>query len=147
VAYCEDTYIDFEIDIEPMDSTTKKMYVKTWMDGVPTSIINYDEYDDFIIDDSSITIGSMDCDVCVYLVRAYEKHLTDDEHLANFIMDAPNASEMLERYRRNDIIDPETLRISPTMLAAANPDCRVHVYDIERMTLTKDDKIKKCSYV
>jgi hypothetical protein len=31
-------------------------------------------------------------------------------------------------------------------LALANPDCLVHTYEISRMTLNKDDKIKGCKY-
>jgi hypothetical protein len=53
---------------------------------------------------------------------------------------------MLDRFNRNDIIDPERNVISPSLLAKKNPDCRVHVYEIDRMTLKKDDKIKGCTY-
>jgi hypothetical protein len=53
---------------------------------------------------------------------------------------------MLDRYNRNDILDKERGVISPTLLAEKNPNCRVHVYDISRMTLNKDDKIKGCKY-
>jgi hypothetical protein len=53
---------------------------------------------------------------------------------------------MLARHRRNDILEDGGTEISYLKLAAAAPDCRVHVYDIPRMTLNKDDKVQGCSY-
>lgn len=146
VPYCEDSYIEFEIDISKY-SSDGKMYIKTWMDGIPTGIQNYTLNDDFVQSNPvNITIGSDDCDVYLYMLKVYENHLTDEEHLANFISDAPNAEEMLARYRRNDILD-ERGEISPTKLAAANPNCKVHIYTIDRMTQNKKDKVKGCTYV
>ena len=52
---------------------------------------------------------------------------------------------MVSRFRRNDILD-ETGEISPTKLAAANPDCRVHVYELDRLTMHKKDKVPGCTY-
>ena len=148
VPYCEDQYIEFEVDISPYDSNGK-MYIKTWMDGIPSSIQNYTLNDDFTqMRPSNIIIGSLDCDVQIYLIKAYEKHLTDDEHLANFIADAPNAEEMVARFRRNDILYDINGRkeISPTKLAAANPKCKVHTYSIPRMTTSKEDPVAGCTY-
>ena len=34
----------------------------------------------------------------------YKKHLTSTEHLNNFIMDAPNSTEMVNRFNRNDVL-------------------------------------------
>jgi len=65
--------------------------------------------------------------------------------MSNFIADAPNAEEMVDRYNRNDILD-ENGEISPTKLAEKNPNCRVHLYDIPRITTTKSDKVKGCTY-
>jgi hypothetical protein len=61
-------------------------------------------------------------------------------------MDAPNAAEMMARFVRNDILD-ERGEIDYRLLAQKNPDCRVHCYRIPRMTLNKDDKVKKCDYM
>jgi YD repeat-containing protein len=66
--------------------------------------------------------------------------------LQNFIADAPNSLEMLARYRRNDILD-ERDEISPVKLAMANPDCRVHIYDVHHVSTNKDtDKVPNCKY-
>ena len=79
------------------------------------------------------------------MIKVYEKSLTDNEHLENFIADALNAEEMMRRYRRNDILNSSGV-IDPQRLAVANPDCLVHVYEIERMTKTKKDKVTGCIY-
>lgn len=146
--YCEDSYIELEFDISKRDSNDIRNYIKFWIDGVPSGFIIYDKDDSFIDDTNAyITIGSRDCDVCLYMIKAYEKGLSDEEHLQNFIADAPNAEDMIARYRRNDILD-ERNEISPTKLALANPDCLVHVYVLtkEGMTTTKKDKKKGCKY-
>lgn len=143
IPYCEDSYIEFEFDIT--ETHQVKRYITPWLDGVPTALKQYSENEQFM-HNREIVIGSPDCDVYVYLIKAYERHLTDEGHLQNFIADAPNAQEMLDRFNRNDILDKERGVISPILLAQKNPDCRVHVYDISRMTLNKKDKIKGCSY-
>ena len=79
------------------------------------------------------------------MIKLYEKELTNEEHLQNFIADAPNAEEMIKRFKRNDILDDRN-QISPSKLAAANPDCLVHVYEIPRMTRTKKDPVTGCIY-
>lgn len=146
--YCEDSYIELEFDISKRDVNDIRNYIKFWIDGVPSGFVIYDKDDSFIDETNAyITIGSRDCDVCLYMIKAYEKGLSDEEHLENFIADAPNAEEMIDRYRRNDILD-ERNEISPTKLALANPDCLVHVYTLtkEGMTTTKNDKKKGCKY-
>lgn len=147
VPYCEDSYIEFEFDITkaPSDPKDPKRYMFAWLDGVPTVFKQYSSSESFL-QSEVITIGSNDCDVYIYMIKAYENHLDDESHLSNFIADAPNAQEMLDRYDRNDIIDKELNTISPTLLAKKNPNCRVHIYEIDRMTLTKKDKIKNCNY-
>lgn len=145
VPYCEDSYIEFELDIASTEE--KKYYIRPWIDGVPAGIKIYNpNSDDFYTNSANkLVIGSEDCDVYIYLIKVYEKHLKDNDHLNNFIADAPNAAEMVGRFRRNDILD-ETGEISPTKLAEANPNCRVHIYEMNRMTMHKKDKIKNCNY-
>ena len=143
--YCEDTYMELEFDISKYDSNNIKNYMTFWMDGVPSGYVVYTPNDAFQELDPKIIIGSADCDVHIYMIKLYEKTLTNDEHLQNFIADAPNAEEMIARFRRNDILD-ERNEISPTLLAKANKDCLVHSYGIKRMTCTKKDLVTGCTY-
>jgi hypothetical protein len=144
VPYCEDEYIEFELDISP--SNTNKRYIRPWLDGVPAGVSLYSASDNMQTnEDTVIEIGSDDCDVYLYMIKMYESHLTDADHLDNFIADAPNASEMVSRFERNDILD-ENGEISYSKLAEKNPSCFVHLYDMARMTKTKNDPVENCSY-
>ena len=83
-------------------------YIMFWIDGVPVRVEAYQKGEEFIQSSQnrkSITIGSDLCDVYVYTAKVYDRKLNEDEHLANFIMDAPTSNEMIARYRRNDILD------------------------------------------
>ena len=151
--YCEDTYIELEFDISAQDINNQvnpKNYIKYWIDGVPSGYAVYSGDDSFMTaSDKNIVIGSPDCDVYLYMIKLYEKSLTNDQHLDNFIMDAPNAIEMVNRFDRNDIMDPNRkTEISPTKLALANPNCLVHVYTLtsEGMPITKRTKRTGCQY-
>lgn len=146
VPYCENNYLEFELDINKAANRVDRRYpyIYTWLDGVPMNAVEYSTNDSFVSNEY-ITIGSADCDVYVYLVKAYEAHLTDNEHLSNFIADAPSAAEMVARYDRNNILDENGV-ISYSKLAIANPNCVVHRLTIPRMTTTKNDKIDNCQY-
>lgn len=146
--YCEDSYIEFEFDITKEDLLqNKKNYITLWLDGIPCGVDVYHNTSNEFTDSGNtfITIGSEECDVDVYLIKVYEKSLTNKEHLQNFIADAPTSEEMIARYTRNDIFD-ERGEISPTRLAVKNPDCLVHVYEIPRMTTLKKDPVDGCKY-
>lgn len=151
--YCEDTYIEFEVDIWPSEEKklangidVSERYMIGWLDGVPSGASVYSSEDRFRTNQpQKIVIGSNECDVYLYTLKVYERHLKDDDHLANFIADAPNADEMLARYKRNDILD-DNGDISFLKLANANPDCRVHLLEMSRMTTSKGDPVKDCIY-
>lgn len=149
IPYCEDEYIEFELDIakDTGENSFKKRYIRPWLDGVPAGVSLYDTNDNFTTSGNTlITIGSDDCDVYLYMIKLYEASLTDDQHLDNFIADAPNATEMVARFTRNDILNEDNGEISYTKLAEKNPDCRVHLYEMKRMTMNKKDPITNCKY-
>ena len=56
---------------------------------------------------------------------------------------------MFARYDRNDILGEDPFGkpyIDYSKLSAKNPECRVHLYNIERMTLNKNDKVGVYDY-
>jgi hypothetical protein len=52
-----------------------------------------------------IEIGVSDATTDVYLMRAYNTFLTDDQMLACYILDQDTADELLSKYNDNDILD------------------------------------------
>lgn len=153
--YCENSYIEVETEIWPRVGDRQQgsktvygdRYLMIWVDGVPAGAKPYTENMALTqVNPQVIRIGSDACDVCVYTAKAYERRLTNDEHLNNFVMDAPSVNKMLERHRRNDIIDSSTGEISYELLVQKNPGCRAYLYDIPKLTTSKDDKIDGCTY-
>ena len=151
VPYGEDAYMELEFDVYPAPRTPgdgNYRYMMAWLDGVITSNRVYGGNDNFVqpvASQENIVLGSDDCDLYVYLVKAYPMYITRDNHIDNFIMDAPNASEMVKRYDRNDILDVSG-EINYEKLIEKNPQLRVWTYDIPYLTNTKDDKVKNCHF-
>lgn len=147
VPTCEDSYIELELDIWNGTTTLsgiKQNYLMVWVDGIPAGCKVYTNGTNFS-NNKEITIGSKDCDVYIYLIKSYNHHLTEDQHLANFIADAYNSNEMIARYRRNDILG-DNGDIDYKKLALTNPKVKIHAYDIPRMTAYKKDEVKGCTY-
>lgn len=150
VPYGEDEYIELEFDVYPAPTANNGSYryMMAWIDGVITTCRVYGQSDNFtqsVANQQAITIGSADCDVYIYMVKAYPHYLTRDNHIENFIADAPNAQEMVRRYDRNNILDISG-EIDYQKLIDNNPDCRVWLYDIPYMTVGKKDKVKNCTF-
>lgn len=142
VPYGEDEYSELEFDVYP---SSNYRYMMAWMDGVITTCRVYDSNDFFMHTEETaknIVIGSDDCDVYLYMVKAYPFLVDRDGHIDNFIMDASNASEMANRYKRNNITG-EDGSINYNMLIQNNPDCRVWLYDMAYLPNSKDDKVGK----
>jgi hypothetical protein len=118
--YCENNYVELEQEIYPLEDADSShvnpdRFTLFWADGIPVGISVYPQTETFRQTNAkSITIGSNQCDVDIYTIKVYNRSLTENEHLRNFIADAPTPKEMMDRYKRNDIlidgqIDPERL--------------------------------------
>lgn len=148
--YYENSYIELELDVWPKDAAQENPnnFIMYWVDGVPTNVQAYESSVGSIKQTvpRSIVVGSDDCDVYIYLIKAYNRYLTQEQHLSNFIIDAPNAEEIISRYNRNDILDPSSGEISYNKLIEKNPGCHAFLYEIPYMTKSKKDKVLDCSY-
>lgn len=139
IPYCEEDIIEFEFNI---NKDADIPIVMTYEDGVANRPLIYASDSSFMqLTAQPITIGSADCDVHVYRVKAYDTSLTDKEILTNFIADARNADEMIARYNRNQIYD-ENNALTPETLAEKCPDLRIIMIDAPWFTNDKDDKVK-----
>lgn len=135
---CEDDFMEFEFNILP-DSQYKEMVL--WLDGIPCKVELYDGSDNFTqASPVGITIGSDDCDVLVYRMKTYSMNLSDDEILDNFIADAKNADEMIERYNRNNITDASG-ELNPDLLAERCPNLRIIKISAPTFTTGKKNEV------
>ena len=143
--YGEEEYTELEFEVYKAltnnGTAAPDQYMMAWVDGVMSTARKYGgNFVQTTANAKDIVIGANDCDICIYLVKYYPFALNRNDHITNFIADAPNGKEMINRYNRNDILD-EAGDIDYNKLAQKNRDCRVWLYDISRMTKAKDDSI------
>ena len=86
-----------------------------------------------------ISIGSADCAVDIYSIRVYDRYLTSDEVLMNFIADRQDVSEMISLYRANDIKD-EYGNIVISKLTTAVPTLPYGIFEGPESPQYKGDK-------
>ena len=152
VPYSEEDKIEFDFNIVPIsynaageiDLTIKDIpMVMTYEDGTPVRplLLDNDQISFKQLNAVPITIGSPYCDVYIYRIKAYSTYLTEKNILNNFIADAPNAEEMIDRYVRNQIYDAKTGKLTPESFAEACPDMRVIKISAPRFTNDKKDKV------
>ena len=149
--YCEDTIIEYEFNI---NKDTDMTIVMSYEDGAPSKPYEYTETSSFKqTSPKPITIGSEDCDIFIYRMKAYSISLTDTDIKNNFIADARNAEEIIARYNRNNIYNEDGKLISTSAsgdfsvdaLMKAAPDLRYIFLEVPQFTNDKDNKIDGCT--
>ncbi len=144
IPYSEEDVIEFEFNINALDKENPDAtaVIMSYEDGVGLRPMIYDsthrlhQYDPV-----PITIGSSDCDVHIYRMKAYTTALTDSNILSNFIADARDSDEMIARYNRNQIYD-ENNALTPESIANACPQLRVIKIECPHFTNDKKDYVK-----
>lgn len=150
--YSEEDVIEFEYNINTLDTETADAtsYIMSYEDGVGARPLLFDvSHRIYQYNAAPITIGSDNCDVWIYRMKAYSSALTDSDILQNFIADARDSSTMIARYERNQIYN-ENNALTPESVANACPDLRVIMIDCPHFTNDKKDYVKntnvRCIY-
>ena len=149
--YCEDAIIEYEFNI---NKSTDMMIAMTYEDGTPNIPYEYTETTSFRqLNPQPITIGSADCDIHIYRMKAYKTSLTDEDIMSNFISDARNADEKIKRYNKNQIYNEDGKIVSTSAsgdfnadaLMKAAPELRYIFLEVPYFTTGKNIKIDGCS--
>lgn len=145
IPYSEEDKIEFEFNINPLDQENEDAtaVIMSYEDGVGMRPMIYDNSHRLNQQQNvkQLVFGSEHCDVHIYRMKAYSSSLTDSNILANFIADAPDASEMIARYNRNQIYD-ENNNLTPEALAEACPDLRIIKIECPQFTNNKSNFVK-----
>jgi len=154
IPYSEEDIIEFEYNISPsINGLSYNPLIMTYEDGVPFKPLEYTSgtfntltgewnggaqlHQDTPV---PITIGSDDCDVYIYRMKAYTVSLSDSQILDNFIADARNSETMVNRYVRNQVYDRNS-ELTPESVAEACPNLRVITISAPYFTNDKDEKV------
>ncbi len=142
IPYSEEDIIEWEFNINK-DSDIP--IVMSYEDGTPCRPMSYTSDYSFSQEiPVPIMIGSPDCDVRIYRMKAYNQSLISKAILSNFIADARTATEMITRYKRNQIYD-ENQNLTPEHLAEACPDMRIIMIESPYFTNDKKNYVKNAS--
>lgn len=99
----EDERVRITITIEPQ---TLNRFMKFYVNGILCGVEQYVENDNFKqATPQNITIGSDTCGLDLYKLRFYDRNLSDDEQLNNFICDRSSITERINAQERNNIYD------------------------------------------
>lgn len=145
--YSEEDIIEFEYNINTIDTkdTSATSIIMTYEDGVGGRPLIYDNSHRLHqYSPAPISIGSPDCDVLIYRMKAYSASLTDSDILANFIADARDSDEMIARYNRNQIYNDNNA-LTPDSVANACPNLRIIKIEAPHFTNDKKDFVKNTS--
>lgn len=153
--YSEEDKIELDINVNRY--SVGNNFIMSYEDGVPSKAYPYnpnaggDGLYHIVGDEGTIRIGSPDCDVYIYKLRIYNKSLTTNEILQNFIADGQTVQEKLARYNRNCIYwdgskyltkKSLTAVLDPIKLAERMPDVKILMLDAPTFTLNKKSYIK-----
>ncbi len=103
VQYKEEEHVRLSFVVEKR-SENRLLYC--YINGIMSGVVQYPTDDDFSQRNPvDITVGSNDCTLDLYAIRVYDNNLTRHQVLTNWIADTQIGSQMIERYKRNNIYD------------------------------------------
>lgn len=148
VPYSEEDIIEFDFNINPATLSNGEIVtsaeaipmVMSYEDGTPFRPMTYTSTATSFTQANPvpITVGSPDCDVHIYRMKAYGVALKDEDILNNYIADGKNAEEMVDRFTRNQVFNDSGV-LTPESLADARPDLKVVMIECPYFTNDKDN--------
>lgn len=114
-----------------------------YVNGIPVRVDDYQTARWVQANAQEIEIGSNDCDIELYTIRAYNRALGFREMIGNFAFDTPNIEDKIAIAKRNDIFTDEG-DVDFAKVRIALPNTPYKIWDFETMPSGKKDW-KRCS--
>ncbi len=98
---------------------TEGRLIELYVNGIRSKADIYAEGDNFQQDVAQgITLDSSFADIDARIVRVYNRAITDDEELGNYIVDRPTSTEMSDLFLSNEVLDEDGSNIDIDKLRA-----------------------------
>lgn len=136
----EDSQIRVAFTIEPQNSETKKGFIFIYVNGVMSGVTEYTQLDDFT-QDNFLTIGTKDSGLDLYTLRFYNRALSTEEQLNNFICDRATLAERIKVDEANDIFNED----GDITIDTLPPSIPYFILECEELPQFKGDKKKNKS--
>ena len=143
--YCEDKLMELEFNIESQGNLKNTMTAYTNADPIKIELYDAGTASFTHSKANPIVFGSDKCDVHLYRFKAYSTMLSDNDIMSNYIADALNATDMVDRFKRNDILNDQTGVLDYEKLSRLYPDLRIILITCPRFTNDKNDKVEGCT--
>lgn len=102
--YKDEEKVRVAIAVEYADSLSR--FVSIYLDGILSGVQRYTTTDNFAQDNPlNITLGSPLCGLDIYNIRVYDKALSTQQILTNYIADIAEPNTKLQLITDNDILD------------------------------------------
>lgn len=132
-----------------IESKEQNRMLMLYVNGICCGAVQYAQSDSLMHDAPAlpISINSVPCDVAISCIRVYNRALTADELLRNYIADRTNSTEMTSVFKRNDILDETGEKIDMTKLVSQGKAVMMITGDLTWLDANNSKKTKiKCDF-
>lgn len=126
-----------------VESKNENRLLHLYVNGIRDRSLQYQAAASLMqINPAKITVSSDAADVELRNVRIYDRALSDDEMLSNFMVDRSTADEMVILFQKNDILNDETDEVDIDKLRAQGKSVMRIVGDVDLVNQTNNKKFE-----
>lgn len=119
--YKSDENTRFSIVVNPKEGVTNKRLVLIYINGIVSGGISYAENDSFTSNAEMIFKGYDEAGIDIKHIRIYNRPLSSDDVLNNYMLYQDSALDMSTIYDRNDVYYANTSTFNPDVMASRLP--------------------------
>ena len=126
-----------------VESKSENRLLQLYVNGIRDRALQYQAAASLMqMNPAKIRVDSDAADVELRNIRIYNRALTDDEILSNYMVDRPTADEMVLLFQKNDVLNDETDEIDIDKLRAQGKAVMRIVGDVDLVNQTNNKKFE-----